>query len=182
MRILKTIAFSLSIILIFFSFFFTVYMTNFAQTINLKEEKVVYQLPYPGILPDHLLYPIKTVRDWVVVFFNRDPFKKADVYLLNSDKKAAMALALLKKGKYQLAITTLSKGEKYFLKIPTLLKEAKKQGVTPSTELIEKLKTANLKHKEVIDEVLKEGPKGFIPQIELLYKLNSQINQELSLL
>jgi hypothetical protein len=155
-------------------------MVNFAQTIDIKEEKVIYQLPYPGLLPDHPLYGIKTIRDWIVAFFNRDPLKKADIYLLTSDKKAAMALALMKKGKYQLAITTLSKGEKYFLKIPQLIKAAEKQGVSPSSELIEKLKTANLKHKEVIDEILKEGPKGLLPQIEALYQLNSQINQELS--
>jgi hypothetical protein len=47
--------------------------------------------------------------------------KKANIYLLFSDKRAAMSVALLKKGKNQLAIDTFSKGEKYFLKIPDLL-------------------------------------------------------------
>jgi hypothetical protein len=179
MKWLKLIVFSLLLGLLFFSFFFTIYIVNFAQTINIKDEKVVYQLPYPGLLPDHPLYPLKTIRDWIVIFFNRESLKKADLYLLNSDKKASMALLLIQKGKYQLAITTLSKGEKYFLKIPPLLKEAKKRGITPSSELIEKLKTANLKHKEVIDEILKEGPKGLLPQIEALYQLNSQVKKEL---
>jgi hypothetical protein len=180
MKGLKVTSVLFSLAIVFFSFLFTVYMVNFAQTIEIKEEKVVYQLPYPGLLPDHPLYGVKAVRDWVIIFLSRDPLKKIDLYLLASDKKAAMALALMKKGKYQLAVTTLSKGEKYFLKIPQLLATAKQQGVAPSSEFIQKLKTSNQKHREVIDEILKEGPKGLNPEIEALYKLNSQIKQELS--
>jgi len=179
MKSLRLFPLFISFFLLLSAFFFAVYMVNFAQTVTLKEEKVVYQLPYPGLLPDHPLYPIKSLRDWLTIFFTRDYLKKANLYLLNSDKKAAMALALIKKGKYQLAITTLSKGEKYFLKIPPLLRQAKQQGITPPQEFLEQLKTANLKHKEVIDEILKQGPKGLLPQIEALYQLNLQVKKEL---
>jgi hypothetical protein len=179
MNWLRRVKIFLSIFVLFLIFSFTIYFANYAQTITIREDKVIYQLPYPGLLPDHPLYIIKNFRDWLVIFFTREPLKKIDLYLLDSDKKAAMTDLLIKKGKYQLAINTFLKGEKNFLKIPPLLKEAKKQGITPSSELIEKLKTANLKHKEVIDEILKEGPKGLLPQIETLYQINSQVKKEL---
>ena len=34
---------------------------------------VDYNLPYPGILPDHPLYPLQKIRDWLLVTFTRDP-------------------------------------------------------------------------------------------------------------
>lgn len=167
------------IIFIFFAFFLFTYIISFAQTISLTQNKVAYQLPYPGILPDNPLYPLKAIRDQLIVFFNRDPIKKSEYFLLLSDKRAAMSLELIKKDKYQLAITTFSKGEKYFLKIPPLIKSAKKQGNSPSTEFLEKLRTANQKHAELIDELISRSPKNLIFQINALYQINQEIKKEL---
>ena len=172
--------FSGVIIFILFSFLFTVYIASFAQSVILeKKEDVVYQLPYPGILPDHPLYFAKIIRDQMMVFFTRDPIKKAELYLLFSDKRVAMAQELVKKNKYQLSITTFSKGEKYFLKIVSLLKQAKKQGVSATNEFKDKLKAANKKHQQAINFLLSNTPKNLASQIELLYKLNEEIKKEL---
>src|SRR3989344_6985739 len=46
-----------------------------------------YTLPYPGILPDNLLYPIKVFRDRIVSFLISDPLKKAEFNLLQADKR-----------------------------------------------------------------------------------------------
>lgn len=109
---------------------------------------MVYDLPYPGILPDHPLYFLKMIRDQLNLFFTRDYQKKATVYLLYSDKRVAASVLLLEKGKEKLALDTLAKGEKYFFKIPFLIEQAKKQGQSFPKEVIEKIKTANEKHGE----------------------------------
>lgn len=172
--------FSSVVLFIFFTFLFTVYISSYAQSVIFqKKEDVVYQLPYPGILPDHPLYLAKKIRDQIMVFFTRDPIKKAELYLLFSNKRVAMAEELVKKNKYQLAMTTFSKGEKYFLKIIPLLKQAKKQGVSATNEFKDQLKAANKKHQQVINFLLFNTPKNLSSQIELLYQLTEEIKKEL---
>lgn len=150
--------------------FFSVY--NYSQLIaTTPDNKVVYQLPYPGILPDHPLYLLKTTRDKIQVFLTRDNLKKAHLYLLYSDKRLAMAQALEKKGKTSLALSTLSKGEKYFLKIPPLLEQASEQGTSPSAEFVDIVKTSNDKHKEVITEMLQEIPQGSHESLNEIMKI-----------
>lgn len=175
----KRALFFLILISVFSMFFLFAYISSIAQTIPSLGDKAVYQLPYPGILPDHPFYPFKLIRDNLMTFFTREPIKKSEQYLLLSDKKASMSLELIKKDKYQLAITTFSKGEKYFFKIPPLIKLAKKQGNSPTPEFLEKLRTANKKHRELIDELLSRSPKNLISQINLLYQLNQEIKKEL---
>lgn len=181
MRLVKNFLFFTSVsFFVFFCFLFTVYINSTAQSLIIpKKEKVVYQLPYPGILPDHPLYFVKLARDRLLIFFTRDPIKKAENYLLLSDKRVAMSEELVKKNKYQLAVSTFSKGEKYFLKAVSVLKEAKKQGVSPTPEFKERLKSANKKHQQVINFLLSSSPKNLVSQIELLYKLNEEIKIEL---
>src|SRR3989344_2585422 len=103
-------------------------MESSGQTVDTPDEKVIYRLPYPGILSDNPLYMVKIVRDRITEFLTRESLKKAQLYLLYSDKRLAMAIALAHKGKNTQAIDAVSKGEKYFLKIVPILKDAKKQG------------------------------------------------------
>jgi len=147
----------------------------YSQTIILSDKKVIYELPYPGILPDHPLYLLKMVRDKMVDLATRDNIKKAELYFLYSDKRIAMAIILAKEGKAKLALTTLTKGEKYFYQIPPLLTKAKTQGASPSESLIYKLKLSNTKHKQIMDEVAKQIPQGQETEIQYLYDLNEKI-------
>ena len=110
----------------------------------------------------------------------RDYLKKADLYRLFSDKRVNMATFLIKKGKNKLAITTFSKGEKYFLKIPSLLLDSKKQGVAPSSELIDSLKLSNAKHRELATELLKSVSPSQIAAVEEILKLNQEIKNKLN--
>lgn len=144
------------------------------QPVKMPQEKVVYNLPYPGLLPDSPLYLSKIMRDRITEFLTRDNLKKAELYLLYSDKRVAMALALAHKGKSQLAVDTFAKGEKYFLKIPNLLRSAKKQGGQAPSNFIETLKLSNAKHKELIEELIKILPQGLNESLTNLSDLNQQ--------
>lgn len=77
---------------------------------------VEYTLPYPGILPDNPLYPVKAARDRIVSFFISDPQRKAEFDLLQSDKRVQAGLFLLheEKPNVPLALSTISKGQNYY--------------------------------------------------------------------
>lgn len=157
----------------------SVYFLESASQVKAGQEKVVYDLPYPGLLPDHPLYFLKAIRDRLTDWLTRDYVKKAQLYLLYSDKRANSSLLLAKKGKNNLAITTLSKAEKYFLKIPSLIKEAKKQGQDAPVGFIEKLKLANDKHREIADNFLKTMPQGLSASVMEIIKINEEIKTQL---
>ena len=146
--------------------------------VKTPQEKVIYNLPYPGLLPDNPLYTVKVIRDKIADFLTRDNLKKSELYLLNSDKRASMSMALASKGKNQLAIDTFVKGEKYFFKIPGLLRSAKKQGTQAPSSFIETLKLSNAKHKELIEELIKILPQGLSQPLTQLSDLNQQIKTE----
>lgn len=159
--------------------YFSFAIQSSGETVNIPESKVVYNLPYPGILSDHPLYFIKAGRDFLMDFLTRDNVKKAQLYLLYSDKRVAMSEALAKKGKNTQAISALSKAEKYFLMIAPLLKEAKKQGGTAPSGFIDTLKLANAKHAEVVTDLLKTLPVGLNSQLTAISKINLQIKHDL---
>jgi len=156
----------------------TVYFTD--TSFVKAQNKVVYDLPYPGVLPDHPLYFLKAFRDQINLFFTRDYQKKADAYLLYSDKRVAAAVLLLENGKEKLALDTLAKGEKYFFKTPFLISQAKKQGQSFPKELIDKIKTANEKHAEVIDDFLKKVSGGQNSYLLEIQKINKDIKTRLT--
>ena len=108
-----------------------------------------YLLPYPGILPDHPLWFVKAARDTLIGFLIADPLKKAEFNLLQSDKRISAGEALLKKGKTEPGVSTISKAENYFEKSVKATEEAKGSGKDVSGFLI-RLSEAAQKHQEVI--------------------------------
>ena len=72
-----------------------------------KNQQVEYALPYPGILPDHPLYFLKNVRDWLLKIFISQPVRKTEFEMLLSDKSLNMAIFLADQGKKDLALKTL---------------------------------------------------------------------------
>ncbi len=169
-------------LLLFVVFAFPLFYFNYSQVVTTTDKKVNYELPYPGILPDNPLYFIKAARDRALEFTSRDPMKKAEFYLLFSDKRAYMGLQLVKKGKQKLAISTLSKGEKYFLKIPPLLSDSRKQGIRYSDEFLFNLKLSNAKHKEVVESLMKEMLAGEREALGQVLELNKKAKEQLDLL
>lgn len=177
-----TTFFILFILFLTVPFFYILSPTTSSQITDAPEDGIIYTLPYPGILPDHPAYFLKAARDKVTEFAIRDNTEKAKHYLMLSDKRAAMAMMLAKKGKNELAITTFSKGEKYSLKIPDLLKETKKQGGEYNAETVNTLKLSNLKHRELLDMLLRQMPQGEGRDLDLVIDLNSQVKDQLNTL
>ncbi len=113
------------------------------------ETKADYQLAYPGILPDHFLYPLKMIRDRIWLFLTTDSLKKAELLLTYADKRIWAAQMLLDKGKEDLAVTTATKAEKYLEQAAARGEEAKKAGKEADT-FLERLSQAAQKHEEVL--------------------------------
>jgi len=141
--------------------------------------KVEYELPYPGILPDHPLYILKQVRDWILDKLIVDSVKKAEFYILQADKRLNMGVILAAKGNETLSEQVISKGEKYMNNALTLLSSAKAQGGEVPAHIVDRLEKALAKHRELIEaEILRasEATKaGLAGSLELVKNLQEQI-------
>lgn len=170
----------LAIFLALFCLFST--LTTLVQAqgpISVGNKTVVYQLPYPGILPDHPFFFMKKSRDNITEFLTRDNLKKAEFYLLTSDKHLVMATQLADKDKHELAITTLRRGEKYFQNIVPLLKSSKEQGVRPSDDLMRKIQNSSVKHRESIEGLMSKLPQGNSDDLAELLEINKNTYTEI---
>ncbi len=169
-------------------YFFVVVLMQAAQPafaeekpvpIDMEINAVEYDLPYPGMLPDHPLYVLKSARDAVMVFLTRDYIKKSELMLLLSDKHVAMAMALAKNGEWGDAAELLQQSEDMFDEMLTTLEESASQGVSPGEELIQQVTMSNEKHKEVIQQLLITSPQGSRDQLEEILRHNNQLNKQI---
>ncbi len=154
--------------LVFF-FFMTSPLGAFAQTPSLAmtvspqptptNAPVNYTLPYPGILADNPLYPLKALRDNIIGWLISNPLKKSSFDLLQADKRLQIGVYLLKedKSKAPLAVSTISKGENYLTEAVDKIQQARKQGES-TTETLRRLRIAILKHEEVIQALESQVP------------------------
>ena len=150
------------------------------QDATKSAEKINYALPYPGILPDNPLYFLKAVRDGIISFVISDPVKKAEFHLLTSDKRISASLLLAEKGKLDLAISTLSKGNNYFHKAMENASAAKKMGKSVDTVLHNMGKSIK-KHQEVLEMVKSKVGKKFAGQLQIeterMAEFENSVNQ-----
>lgn len=116
---------------------------------------IKYDLAYPGILPDSPLYKLKVLRDRISATLISDPQKKIDFYLLQTDKGILATAMLVDYGKIDLAQTTALKAEHNYT---ILVNELKKLPNKPNADVFQKLKTASLKHQEVLNSTIKKLP------------------------
>ncbi|GDX62208.1 hypothetical protein LBMAG33_5180 [Candidatus Levyibacteriota bacterium] len=134
-------------ITIFFFFLFASFFSSFqnlkqlnyfayAQEQNINStssgiEKQEYNLPYSGLLPDNLFYPIKMLRDRIVYFFIKDSLKRTEFALLQADKRIGGGYLFFLKDKKNNsnALPTLSGGQNYFEEATINLKESSRQGM-----------------------------------------------------
>lgn len=124
-------------------------------------QEVEYTLPYPGLLPDNLLYPVKTARDRFVLFLIKDPLKKAEFQLLQADKRLHAAVLLAKKGKEhdELVGTTIGKAENYFSESIGQLHVAKEQGLSIE-DLVQRMQDAAAFHEKALTGLEKNASKS----------------------
>jgi len=116
------------------------------------KEPVDYVLPWPGILPDHFLYPLKMVRDRIWLFLTTDPLNKAELLLKFADKRIYSAQLLFDKGKAEQGLSTATKAEKYLERAINQEKVAREKG-KDTAAFLEKLAKATLKHEEILLEM-----------------------------
>lgn len=114
----------------------------------IKEEAVNYYLPYPGLLPDHILYPVKMIRDKVAEWLTFDKVAKIRLLELYADKRIGAAKVLLEGGKTELGVETGLKAIAYQERAVTLMEEVKAAG-REEGELMNQLERATAKHAEV---------------------------------
>jgi len=124
------------------------------------DERVQYELAYPGILPDHPLYFLKATRDRLVSVLINDTQKRAEFNLLTADKRMYAGVFLIKKDKDELAISTMSKGSNYFQEAFDQVQVMKKAS-KPTHDITNRLLTASQKYQEVYAELESEIDEPF---------------------
>ena len=110
-----------------------------------------------------------------MLFMAPDQLKKDEVYLQISDKNLSAAVELAKKGRHKLSVEKVEEAEDGFDGIVDRQIKDKKR----NTDFFEKLKKANLKHRETIENLMKDMPQG---QVELMQKIrekNMEIGKKL---
>ncbi len=177
--------------LIFISFFFVFISakTVSAQVIELSPtipistpaaavQTVDYQLPYPGLLPDNPLYVFKAARDKVVEFLISDPVKKAEFYLLSSDKRVNTGYYLIIKGKHDMGMLYISKSNSYL----SLANSATTQSGENGKSIRDRLDLAVKKHIELLNSLTKRIDKKnstkLANEIKRLEKFQTLINKK----
>lgn len=156
MRKIWILAFSLLI----FLFSFNISLAQVSEV-----QKVNYELPYPGLLPDSPLYIFRIIRDRVVSLLISDPLKKAEFNLLQADKRLNAGIYLFDSSKkdekkINLTISTISKAENYFEEAIQKVKEAGRQGMEIK-EITEKLINSAKKHSQELEELAKRTTGSF---------------------
>ena len=140
----------------------------------MPEPKAEYFLVYPGILPDNIFYPIKMIRDRLVLMLTTDSIKKAEIMLLYADKRLGAAQALIDGGKADLGVTTATKAEKY-LEQSLLEIEKAQSGGKDVLSAKEKLNNASFKHQEVLTALLAKVSEGNKTTLEEAIKQSQRV-------
>ncbi|MBI4136686.1 hypothetical protein HY469_01340, partial [Candidatus Roizmanbacteria bacterium] len=122
------------------------------------DEPVQYTLPYPGMLPDHPLYPLKKFRDRLLDFLIYDPVKRIEFNLLMADKRYHMGMFFSDEQKYDRAYSIVEEAETFYGRIPEEIQAAKDNSRTIPPDLLQNIKTAAEKHKEIIIMLKNDNP------------------------
>ncbi len=133
-----------------------------------------YRLPYPGVLPNHRLYPLKVARDRLMEFFTRDLNKKSQLYLLYADKRMYMAEMLAKQQEWELAGSTALKAEKYLLKVRSTVEALEKTGGGMDVSFGPNIRQAALKHRQILNDLIKVAPSSSKNDFKAGLRINSE--------
>lgn len=136
------------------------------ETDELDNIEIDYYFAHPGsVLPDHVLWPVKVLRDKIWLFVTTDPAKKAELNLLFADKRIGSARILFEKGNPELGFTTLTKTQKYFEEACQLEQITREKGLN-TDELTRRLTLAALKHRQAIKKIGLLAPEDAKPKID----------------
>lgn len=148
------------------------------------EQRINYELPYPGMLPDHPLYFLKAIRDSIVKFLINDDLKRAKFSLLNAEKRMFAGKMLIEKNRDEKGIDTLSKSNNYLTDTHLAVVRYKKSH-PKSTDIrpfLHKFDTAILKHQEITNDLKPLVDKKYLPQFLAEEKRMIQTEQTVKIL
>ena len=119
-------------------------------------EESDYVMPYPGVLPDSPLYIVKMVRDWLREVLSVAPEDKVELFNQYADKRVGAMEALMRGGKFELAVETGEKGAMYQERAIGALEAVKARGgdVGKGGNVLER---AILKHVEIARKLSEEN-------------------------
>lgn len=115
------------------------------------ESKVEYYLPYPGVLPDSMLYKVKAGRDWVKLAMTWNGEDKGRLELLYADKRINAAQILVDGNKVDLGIVTAVKAENYLQNASNRVIDL--QDTKDEKSLLGDMRKAGLKHREILKQI-----------------------------
>lgn len=145
------------------------------------KKTIEYQLPYPGILPNHPLYFLKQIRDTLLDRLIVDPLRKTEFYILQADKRLSMGLMLFDKGNGILGESVISKGEQYLNKTVMQLTDVKNSGREIPGSIMDRLERSVAKHLEVVDALLLKADEaqrsGLNSSLDLVKKLQEDLGK-----
>ncbi len=176
-----------AIILSFLLFLFVFPLSAFAQEASLSGDvtptpmqSTDYALPYPGLLPDNPLYPLKMLRDRVVLILISDTVKRAKFNLLQADKRLQAGLYLYNgnKSKVNIAISTISKSQNYYSDALSETEKAKREK-HDIDGIINDLTLSSRKHRELLKDFEKIVPKENKEQVKSLLKKHDELQKRL---
>jgi len=141
-------------------------------------EQIDYYLPYPGkVLPDSPFWSLKSVRDRLWLKVNTNPSREAELYLLFADKRLGSSVILFEKDMDEAGLSTLTKAEKYLEEAH--LKDIENRGMGySSTDFLEKLAMASLKHYQVTKYLLNISTDGVKPGIIKSQEYSKKVFEE----
>lgn len=119
---------------------------------------VDYVLPFPGILPDHPLYPVKKIRDSLLLLMITNPLRKVEFHQLMADKQLNMATFLADKEKYAHAVESLDAGITHQKAALTLVDAEKEALSDHRSSLRERMTKALAKQAEVLTQLEQKLP------------------------
>ena len=114
---------------------------------------IAYALPFPGILPDHPLYFLKTLRDTILLLLIKNPVRRVEFRILQADKSLSSAVTLFDKGDDKRgvqmsvkAVQELTSGKNELLRIQSEEK-------TQLNSLKDHFEKSAYKHQEMLREM-----------------------------
>jgi hypothetical protein len=133
--------------------------------ILLVSSAIAEELPNPGILPDHPLYPVKTFLEKVRLWLTFDPEARARFHAFLAEQRLAELNATLAQGKYQHALRLREEYERELNESESETEKAFGLGRN-ATALLEHVCDMTYKHIAVLERVLSRAPEAARPGLE----------------
>lgn len=143
------------------------------QDEGVADEEEEYVLPYPGILPDHPLYSLKRIRDYVLEILISDQHKKVEYYILQGDKRLNMALFLHDAEKYDYIPDVLLEAEEYVRKAQDQLQKLTTEDAQISQglrDLVRRSSEEHVKHLTMFKESTSDAVRASAEKAAQIYE------------